>query len=155
MISASKLLLSVVLILSGLSKISDPALLSASIASFQLVPQELIPLISLWLPTFEILVGVLLAIKPLEGGALAASTLLFSSFAAAYGYALYANIVPSCSCFGENPFLAVDPQFGCYRACALALLSLGAWALSQQNRLISQKSVLEAPPHSRFLGLSN
>jgi hypothetical protein len=134
MTAAAKLLIGVTLITAGLAKITDPSTLQSSIASFQLIPEVLLAPLSLWLPTFEIGVGALLATKSFEGGALAAATSLFGAFTTFYLLALLSGTQPSCSCFGKNPLLSAQPLEGLLRAAAFLLLCLTTWALSLKNR---------------------
>lgn len=134
MTAAAKLLLGITLITAGLSKIGDPATLQSSIASFGILPEGLLMPLSLWLPTFEIGVGALLATKTFEGGALAATAALFTAFTGFYLIALLSGIEPSCSCFGKNPLLAAQPLEGLLRAAAFLLLSIATWGLSLKAR---------------------
>lgn len=134
MTAAAKLLIGVTLITAGLAKITDPSTLQSSIGSFGLVPEALLSPLSLWLPTFEIGVGALLATKSFEGGALAAATALFGTFTIFYALALLSGTQPSCSCFGNNPLLSAQPLEGLLRAGAFLALCLGTWTLSLKAR---------------------
>jgi hypothetical protein len=136
MITAAKLLLSTTLILAGIAKLQNPKLFIDSLQAFQLFPQMLIYPISQWIPTLEILTGILLFTKSFEGGALATCTLLFTSFTLLYIWAITNGLTLTCGCFGDNPFLSASLPIGLLRAMMLALLSAAAWKMSLRSRRV-------------------
>lgn len=89
-----------VFIYAGVLKFQGPLAFADSIASFQLLPAELINLLALTLPPFEIAVGVLL-VAGLQGRLAAFGVLVLCGvFAFAIGSALLRGIEVDCGCFG-------------------------------------------------------
>lgn len=91
-----------VFVYAGVTKIGDPLAFADSIATFQVFPPQLINLVALTLPPFEILVGVLLIFGAFLRQAAFALTLLTMLFAVFLFQAIVRGIQVNCGCFGSG-----------------------------------------------------
>lgn len=122
---ALRIALGGIFIYAGATKISNPQAFADSIATFQLLPNQLTNIVALALPPFEVLLGVIL-ISGWKTRALSiASAGLSLVFVIALGQAIARGIVVDCGCFGSGePSLAKTwMSFG--RACLL--LAASSW----------------------------
>lgn len=91
-----------VFIYAGALKVADPLAFADSIASFQLLPAQLVNLVALGLPPFEILVGVLLIVGPFQHQAAFVLLLLTVGFATFLIQAIARGLQIDCGCFGSG-----------------------------------------------------
>lgn len=124
LIGVAKAILAVIFLYSGWVKLQDPANFLTSVASFKLVPQWGLGIVTATIPTTEVLAALLLFWKRTEGGAATCLTLLCLGFCVFYAYAWMNGIHPSCGCFGNNPLLQASPPQGIIRAAVIGLLGV-------------------------------
>jgi putative oxidoreductase len=86
----------------GCLKIGDPQQFADSVASFALLPKQLINLIALGLPPLEVLAGLWLISGWKESPATFALLILTVVFALALGQALVRGLQVDCGCFGAG-----------------------------------------------------
>jgi putative oxidoreductase len=86
----------------GCLKIGDPQQFADSVASFELLPKQLINLIALGLPPLEVLAGLWLISGWKESPATLALLILTVVFALALGQALVRGLQVDCGCFGAG-----------------------------------------------------
>ena len=136
-----RLILGGALIYAGVLKMLDPQAFADSIAGFQIVPRELINLIALSLPPFEILLGVALILAPImrlrnngiRQSVALTTTCLFAAFVFMLGQAIVRGIAVDCGCFGggaswmESWSPTARVWFSLVRAFALFLGALWLW----------------------------
>jgi len=122
---ALRIALGGVFIYAGATKISNPQAFADSIATFQLLPNQLTNIVALALPPFEVLLGVILIIGWKTRASSIAAAGLSLVFVIALGQAIARGIVVDCGCFGSGePSLAKTwMSFG--RACLL--LAASSW----------------------------
>ena len=99
---ALQVLVAGVFIYAGVTKVMDPRAFADSIATFRLLPPELINVLALSLPVFEVLVGVLLVVGGWKRQAAFAVFLLSLVFCIAMGQALARGLEVDCGCFGSG-----------------------------------------------------
>jgi peroxiredoxin len=123
----SRLLLAVVFVLAGVTKLLDPSGSRQALASFG-VPARLSPSIGLLLPLAELVVAVALIPRPTAWwGALGAFTLL-SLFVIGIAVTLARGEAPDCHCFGQ---LYSEPVGRSTLARNIALAALAGFVLWQ------------------------
>ena len=97
-----RLLLGAIFISAGEIKLRAPLPFADSIATFRLLPGELINLLAIGLPVLELTVGGLLVIGWLKRGAALAAVLMTGIFALALTSALARGLPVDCGCFGSG-----------------------------------------------------
>ncbi len=97
---ALRLFIGGVFIYAGLIKIDKPLAFADSIATFQVLPPQLINLVALALPLFEILVGGLLIFGIFQRQAAFALTFVTILFVVLLVQALVRGLQVDCGCFG-------------------------------------------------------
>lgn len=133
----AKIILALLFLVAGAIKIADPAAFSASIASFKILPECLIPITAFTVPPLEILCAIGLFHPKTEGACLFILCALCACFAILYGQALVRGFTPDCGCFGKNPLLKATPPIGVARSGVLFLLAVSAWAESLRRRSLN------------------
>lgn len=86
----------------GLAKIREHQVFADSIASFQMLPKEMINLLAIGLPPFEIIVGLLLVVGWQRRAAAFSILVLTTVFALALCQALVRGLEVDCGCFGSG-----------------------------------------------------
>jgi hypothetical protein len=81
------------------SKFLDPQGFAMLVAQYQMLPEFSVNLFSVWLPAFEITVGLALLLLPHEKESTALLGLLMAMFIAALAQALYRGLGIACGCF--------------------------------------------------------
>lgn len=94
--------LGTVFIYAGILKMQAPLNFADSIASFQILPAELVNVIAMTLPAFELLVGALLLVGWQKRPASLAVIILTVVFGLALVSALARGIMVDCGCFGSG-----------------------------------------------------
>lgn len=95
-----RLFVGVVFLYAGVLKIQAPQAFADSIASFQMVPYQLIGVIALTLPIMEIVTGVALVVGPFQRLAAFAGLVMALVFGVALGSAILRGLEVDCGCFG-------------------------------------------------------
>jgi len=113
-----------IFVYAGITKIQNPQAFADSIATFQMLPPQVTNIVTLGLPPFEVLIGLML----IAGWHVRASSLavigLSVVFGIALGQAIARGLVVDCGCFGsgEPSILKTWASFG--RAVILLICSL-------------------------------
>lgn len=94
------LFLAVVLLHSGLSKISNPYLFLSSVYGYELLSAKAGQAVAIVLPCLELVLGVCLLGRLLLDGSLAVSTVLFATFTGVQFSAVSRALDIPCGCFG-------------------------------------------------------
>lgn len=130
----ARLYLAYVFLDACMHKILDPAAFALDIASYQIMPLELINAMAILLPWVELAVAILLII----GYRVRASALLVSGmmvmFMIALGIALYRGYDISCGCFASDSLEASDPITMLTMLRDAAWLSLSLYVLVFDRR---------------------
>ena len=127
----ARLLLAVVLVVSGGFKVAAPDRFLLDLQSFQLLPYAAAYVTALLLPWLEIFAGIALWLPSLRRGASLLALLMFLSFIAALGWAELQGLDLDCGCFGAwQPF----PNFGLHAAFN-SLLAASAVLLLRKDSL--------------------
>lgn len=127
-----RLALGGVFLYAGTTKVSNPQDFADSIATFQLLPPQLVNIVALGLPPFEVLLGLML----LSGWKARAASLavagLSIAFGVAVGQALIRGLAVDCGCFGsgEPSALKTWASFG----RAFLLLGGSLWGYRNARR---------------------
>lgn len=97
-----RLLVGGVFVYAGITKVQQPLNFADSIATFQVIPTQLINILAIALPPFEIIVGVMLIIGWKVRLAAFAIFILTVIFAIALSQALTRGLEVDCGCFGSG-----------------------------------------------------
>lgn len=89
-------------IYAGVVKFQNPQLFADNIAMFQMLPRQIINLLSLSLPPFEVITGTLLVVGRWQRVAIFSILVLTLVFALALGQALLRGLEVDCGCFGAG-----------------------------------------------------
>jgi len=111
-------------IYAGAVKISDPLQFADNIASFRLLPNDLINPFALSLPMFEIIAGALLAAGFLRRPASLGIAILSVILVVAVGSALGRGLTIDCGCFGTSAPSRASMWLDLSRDVALAVGAL-------------------------------
>ncbi len=98
---ALSLVVGLVFVTAGVEKIRDPIPFANSIATFRIAPPAMTPFVTLVLPPFEILVGMLLVIGRWRRAAALATILLLTLFLTVLLQAWARGLPVDCGCFGS------------------------------------------------------
>jgi uncharacterized membrane protein YphA (DoxX/SURF4 family) len=111
LVLASRIVLGVMFVYAGITKIMDPAGFAQAIANYRILPGGLVNPAAVVLPWVEVLAGLSLVLGLLlEGGALVIAGLLLV-FTLALGFNLMRGLDISCGCFGPSGGSSRDPSF--------------------------------------------
>jgi len=113
--------LGAVFIYAGVTKLISPIDFGDSIASYHLVPVSLVMPLALWLPLFEMLLGLLLVIGWQVRAAALGIFLLCGVFCLAISSAMLRGFDITCGCFGDLP---TSLPWALLRAASLSLVAL-------------------------------
>jgi uncharacterized membrane protein YphA (DoxX/SURF4 family) len=109
-----RVLLSLIFLWSGISKLMDPRNFTVIIDAYGLIPEDWVLLLAIFLPLLEIIfgIGLLLDIR----GSLAGITSLLMLFVAILGYGIWLGLDVDCGCFGPK-----DPEAEAFHSLRPAL----------------------------------
>ena len=96
-----KIMLGLVLIFSGITKIADPSKAVNLMPEFKVISESLILIIASIPPVLEILIGVLLVSGMYQKFAAISSLVLFSGFFVISVYGTITGLNSDCGCFGS------------------------------------------------------
>jgi uncharacterized membrane protein YphA (DoxX/SURF4 family) len=97
-----RLILGSVVIYAGITKIRGAQAFADSIATFQVLPNQMINLLALGLPPFEMIAGVCLSVGWKRRAAAFSILILTTVFALALTQALARGLKVDCGCFGSG-----------------------------------------------------
>lgn len=97
-----RVILGGIFVYAGAAKIGNPQAFADSIATFQLLPPQLVNLVALGLPVFEILVGGMLIFGIYEHQAALALLGLMAVFVIFLFQAIARGLEVDCGCFGSG-----------------------------------------------------
>jgi uncharacterized membrane protein YphA (DoxX/SURF4 family) len=124
-----RLALGGVFLYAGSTKVTNPQAFADSIATFSMLPPQLINIVALGLPPFEILLGLML----ISGWKARAASLALAGLAIVFGIALGQAIARGlsvdCGCFGSGEPSVLKTWLSLGRAGLLFLA--GAWLYSK------------------------
>jgi len=124
---ALRIALGGVFIYAGAGKIGNPQAFADSIATFQLLPNQLTNIVALALPPFEVLLGVILIIGwKIRASSIAAAGLSLV-FVVLLGQAIARGLQVDCGCFGSGEPSLAKTWMSLGRAFLLAAAS--AWCI--------------------------
>ena len=112
--------LAALFIYGGVVKLFDPKAFAATISSYDLVPEVLLPVVAIGLPIIETIAGIALLFNRIWGHHLITALLIMFVFVLGYGVLGALNV--DCGCFGAEE---LDKQAGLRSAFYRDLLLLG------------------------------
>ena len=131
-----RLLFSLMFLAAAWPKFSDPAGFATLLAQYQFLPTFLVNPFSVWLPAFEITVGLSVFFLPHEKETTALLGLLMAMFVIALSQALYRGLGIACGCFDlEGATDAAETWFSLLRDIIL-LVPIGWMYLRAERRAI-------------------
>ena len=137
-----RLIIGGVFIYAGMTKMREPLAFADNIATFQILPKELINLFALGLPPFEIITGSMLVIGWQKRAAAFSIMILTGFFILALGQALARGLNVDCGCFGSGKPSVWKTWMGLGRD---AVLLMAAWwiytAFSPRTMVDGQREV--------------
>ena len=92
--------LAAIFIYGGIVKLFDPKAFAATISTYDLVPEALLPVVAIGLPVIETIAGVALIFNRMWGLHLIAA--LLAMFVFVLGYGVLGNLNVDCGCFGAE-----------------------------------------------------
>lgn len=118
------MVVSTVLVFTGLIHAAQPYYFIHTLASYRLLPADASGLLGLWLPYLQIVLGLCIGLRIAEKFALYVAACLFTIFAFAQTTVLIRGIGIDCGCFG---FVAHTVSMG---SVTLPILLIGACTLA-------------------------
>lgn len=112
--------LAALFIYGGVIKLFDPKAFAATISTYDLVPQALLPIVAIGLPIVEAIAGIALVFDRIWGHHLI--TVLLVMFIVVLGYGVMGDLNVDCGCFGAEE---LDKQAGLRAAFYRDLLLIG------------------------------
>jgi len=130
--------LSVVFLVSGISKLLNPSSFSIIIESYGLLPDVLILPVAILLPLAEVLagIGLLFDIR----GSLASISIMLTFFITILIYGIWLGLDVDCGCFGPN-----DPESKAFHSLSTALIR-DVWMLAGALFLYIYRSIQSVKP---------
>jgi uncharacterized membrane protein YphA (DoxX/SURF4 family) len=135
---AARLILGIVLVVSGGLKVTSPAQSARAVRAFQIIPFDFAGYVGYALPIVEILVGVLLVAGLFTRAAAVMGGLLMVAFVIGISSAWMRGLTIDCGCFGGGGTIgAAQTQYGrdILRDGALALCAL--WLVLRSRTMFS------------------
>ena len=140
-IALARVLLGLLLIVTGALKVGHAPDLAAAIAGFRLLPGFIVAPMALVLPFFELMLGLYLIVGLFTRMTAIFATAQFLIYAGAIASAILRNIPADCGCFGPNDTATADwphVAFDLALAAVAALIAYSApGALALDRRLTS------------------
>jgi uncharacterized membrane protein YphA (DoxX/SURF4 family) len=115
-----RLALAGVFIYAGFVKLLEPQTFAHAIAQYDLVPEGLLPLVAIGLPSLELLAGLGLTLE--VRGSLTVIGILLLTFLVVLGFAVWQNLDIDCGCFTGDE---LDAQQGVKTALWRDLIMMG------------------------------
>jgi len=130
---ALRILIGGIFVYAGAQKIGSPLDFADSISTFQVLPPELINLVALGLPPFEVLVGALLIFGVFQRQAAFALFLLVALFAVFLLQAIVRGLEVDCGCFGSAAPTVWSAWISFGRNLFLIAGCLWLWRISRRS----------------------
>jgi len=127
-----RLVLACILLYASADKIIHPQDFANIVKDYRILPESLINLTALWLPWFELTLGVCLYAGVWAEGALALTTGLFAAFWVALIVNYFRGINVGCGCFTSTPGEAAPMLWYIGRDALLLALALAACEMRLQ-----------------------
>lgn len=127
-----RLVLASILLYASADKIIHPQDFANIVKDYRILPESLINLTALWLPWFELALGVCLYAGVWAEGALALTTGLFGAFWVALIVNYFRGINVGCGCFTSTPGEAAPMLWYIGRDALLLALALAACEMRLQ-----------------------
>lgn len=112
--------LAALFIYGGVVKLFDPKAFAATISTYDLVPEVLLPIVAIGLPIVEVIAGMALIFDRIWGHHLI--TVLLAMFIFVLGYGVMGDLNVDCGCFGAEE---LDKQAGLRAAFYRDLVLIG------------------------------
>jgi len=128
-----RVILGGIFIYAGSLKIESPQAFADNIAGFQLIPNAFVNLLTLSLPVFEIIVGLMLVIGFRLRIAAFSVLVLSLVFAVALGSALARGLQIDCGCFGEGEPSTLKTWLSLGRDILMGVAALIVWRQFASN----------------------
>ncbi|MFZ4776419.1 MAG: MauE/DoxX family redox-associated membrane protein [Terrimicrobiaceae bacterium] len=129
---ALRMALGGIFLYAGTTKVANPQAFADSIATFKMLPPQLINIVALGLPPFEILLGLILISGWKARAASLAVAGLAIVFGLALGQALIRGLAVDCGCFGSGEPSTLKTWASLGRAFLLLAASL--WIVRRATR---------------------
>jgi len=139
---ALRFIIGVIFIYAGITKVQQPLNFADSIATFRMLPSQLINIFALALPPFEIIIGLMLVIGWKRRLAAFAIFILTVIFAIALGQALIRRLEVDCGCFGSGKSSVLKTSASLGRDILLMAASLWLYAA---NSIRGREDVRDEP----------
>lgn len=130
----ARIIIGAIFLISGLAKISDPARFILTLREFRLFPEVLVPFTAIWLPWFELLLGLCVLVGLLHRTSALLLAFLNAAFLAAIVSVIMRGIVVDCGCFGMLADMLGLPDMADMKAVARNILFVGLCLLISFSR---------------------
>jgi uncharacterized membrane protein YphA (DoxX/SURF4 family) len=124
----ARLVLGIVLIVAGATKVGSPAASAMAVRAFQILPYDFAGYVGYALPIFEVLVGVLLVAGLFVRASAMAGGLLMVAFIIGIASAWSRGLSIDCGCFGGGGAIApAETKYGVDILRDVGLAACAAW----------------------------
>ena len=130
-----RLVVGCVLIYASADKILHPQNFAAIVKDYRILPEALVNLTAIWLPWFELVLGVCLYTGFWRQGALFLATSLLGAFWLALIVNYFRGIDVGCGCFTSTPSESAPMLWYIGRDALLLALPLAAWEAQRRAGL--------------------
>lgn len=137
-----RIVIGAIFVYAGILKIKEPQSFADSIATFRLLPKELVAIFALTLPPFEIVTGTLLILGRYQRAAALGILLMTSLFAIALIQGMARGLEIDCGCFGGGTPSTWKTSLSLGRDLVLIVCTAFVYLfLARQNSVKSEESL--------------
>lgn len=130
----ARIIIGAIFLISGLAKISDPARFILTLREFRLFPEVIVPFTAIWLPWFELLLGLCVLVGLLHRTSALILACLNAGFLAAIVSVIVRGIVVDCGCFGMLADMLGLPDMADMKAVIRNIFFIGLCLLISFSR---------------------
>lgn len=123
-----------VFLYAGAVKFMDPAGFAVSILSYELLPNLVVLPLAVWLPAFELVLGIVLLIGIQTRAAALGSALLGAVFVFALSQAWIRGLIIDCGCFGAGDASPAGLLTALIRAGLLTVAAISLYVMASRLR---------------------
>jgi len=130
----ARIIIGAIFLISGLAKISDPARFILTLREFRLFPEVIVPFTSIWLPWFELIIGLSVLVGLLHRTSALMLACLNAGFLAAILSVIVRGIEVDCGCFGMLADMLGLPDMADMKAVVRNIVFIGLCLLISFSR---------------------
>lgn len=124
LISANRIILGLIFIYASWDKVLEPAAFAKAVANYQILPQDLVAPLAIFLPWLELTCGICLVANRCTGGSAIIVTVLIVIFSSAIGFNIYRGMDIACGCFTLDQSAPSDMWLDLLRDVIILVMSV-------------------------------